>query len=477
MAPDTAKNSYLLEVDGGACYTVGDSALQAGKWTWVDYQNAASTSKVTLNLSAGQHTVKLLGREASVKVDRILAATDTNCVPVDAGNNCAVASDSTVPTVSVVIPAEGTSVTGTVSVAAKAADDKGVVKVEFYVNNVLQATSVAAPYNFSWKTAGLANGTYVIAAKAYDAAGNAATDTSTVTIKNGDIQAPTAPANVKAAAASATKIALTWGVSTDNTAVTGYTVQRNGVTLTTVSAPGYTDNTALPGTAYTYKVAAYDAAGNTSGFTSAATVTTPSAADNQAPTTPINVVATAAGTTQVNLSWKASADNFGVSGYDIYRAPLGGTSAKVATVAGIQFGDSNLKAGTTYAYSIVAKDAAGNASAQSAIVNVTTEAATPPAQQATGVIRGKALGANKKPLTGVAVTAHSSGKTYLATSNASGVYRFDGLPSGQYDLHWEVKGYEDADERLRVRSGVDTVWNMDLVPINGRSHWWNRWWR
>src|ERR1044072_2115768 len=94
MAPDTANNSYLLEVDGASCYTVGNTVLEAGKWTWVDYQNATSSSKITVNLTSVQHSIKLIGSEPNVKIDRVLAATDTACVPVDTGDNCAVASDA-----------------------------------------------------------------------------------------------------------------------------------------------------------------------------------------------------------------------------------------------------------------------------------------------------------------------------------------------------------------------------------------------
>ncbi|KAB0668202.1 DNRLRE domain-containing protein [Oryzomonas sagensis] len=44
--------------------------------------------------------------------------------------------------------------------------------MEFYANNILQSSSSTAPYGFSWNTASVANGSYTLSAKAYDAAGN-----------------------------------------------------------------------------------------------------------------------------------------------------------------------------------------------------------------------------------------------------------------------------------------------------------------
>jgi hypothetical protein len=89
MAPDTTANSYLLEIDGNTCFTVGDSAIAANSWTWVDYQNGSTTNKINATLTAGTHSVKLIGREAGVKVDRVLFLSDTTCVPTGTGGNCA----------------------------------------------------------------------------------------------------------------------------------------------------------------------------------------------------------------------------------------------------------------------------------------------------------------------------------------------------------------------------------------------------
>jgi hypothetical protein len=200
MAPDTTNNSYLLEVDGTSCYTVGDSAIGANAWTWVNYKDGTANSKISQSLAAGSHTLKLIGREPSVKVDRVMAISDVNCTPTATGDNCASTVDSAAPTVSLASPTNNSTVNGTIAVAATASDDVGVSKVEFYVNNTLKVTDTNSPYSYSWDTATSPNGTYTVSARAYDTAGNSASDVRTVTVKNGDTQAPTAPANVKATA-------------------------------------------------------------------------------------------------------------------------------------------------------------------------------------------------------------------------------------------------------------------------------------
>jgi hypothetical protein len=89
MAPDANANSFSLQLDGGSQITMGDSVLAANSWVWVDFSNGNSTSKVNVNLTAGQHSVKLTGRENGVKVDRLIFSGDTACVPTGTGDNCA----------------------------------------------------------------------------------------------------------------------------------------------------------------------------------------------------------------------------------------------------------------------------------------------------------------------------------------------------------------------------------------------------
>lgn len=96
---------------------------------------------------------------------------------------------------------------------------------------------------------------------------------------------------------------------------------------------------------------------------------TAASTDTTAPTAPTSLAASGTTSNATNLSWSASTDNVGVTGYDVYRGTtfLGSTTATVRTYA-----VTGLTAATTYAFSVKAKDAAGNVSASSNVVNVTT---------------------------------------------------------------------------------------------------------
>jgi chitodextrinase len=97
----------------------------------------------------------------------------------------------------------------------------------------------------------------------------------------------------------------------------------------------------------------------------------PVAPDVTAPTTPTGLSAVAASHTTVNLSWTASTDAVGVTGYE-YRVN-GGTAVDAG--AGVSEAVGSLTASTAYTFHVRAYDAAGNRSAWSTVANATTSAA------------------------------------------------------------------------------------------------------
>ena len=92
--------------------------------------------------------------------------------------------DNTAPTVTITNPANGAQVTRNtiVSINANAADNIGVVKVEFYVNNALTCTDTAAAYTCAWQVPNQ-KANFNLKATAYDAAGKTATHTISVSSK------------------------------------------------------------------------------------------------------------------------------------------------------------------------------------------------------------------------------------------------------------------------------------------------------
>lgn len=95
------------------------------------------------------------------------------------GNNAI--ADTSPPVVAISSPSAAATVSGVATVDVSASDDVGVSKVEMWVNGTLLATDTSAPYGFSWDTTKSANGSAVLQARAFDAAGNSASS-STVTV-------------------------------------------------------------------------------------------------------------------------------------------------------------------------------------------------------------------------------------------------------------------------------------------------------
>jgi endo-1,4-beta-xylanase len=98
--------------------------------------------------------------------------------------------------------------------------------------------------------------------------------------------------------------------------------------------------------------------------------------DTTPPSAPANLAASGTTATSTNLSWTASTDNVGVTGYDVLRAPgtSGGTFTQVGTSTTTSFPATGLTAATSYRFQVRARDAAGNVSAVSNTVPVTTPA-------------------------------------------------------------------------------------------------------
>ncbi|MFJ9517275.1 cellulose binding domain-containing protein, partial [Kitasatospora sp. NPDC101801] len=156
--------------------------------------------------------------------------------------------------------------------------------------------------------------------------------------------------------------------STDNVGVTGYQVFRNGVQVGTSTTTSYADSGLTAATAYSYTVKARDAAGNVSAASAALSVTTSAGTgDTVAPSVPAGLAASGVTASGATVSWAASTDNVGVTGYQVFR-----NGVQVGTSTTTSYADSGLTAATAYSYTVKARDAAGNVSAASAALSVTT---------------------------------------------------------------------------------------------------------
>ncbi|MDW8851757.1 endonuclease [Flavobacterium sp. MMLR14_040] len=92
-----------------------------------------------------------------------------------------------------------------------------------------------------------------------------------------------------------------------------------------------------------------------------------SSTDSQAPTAPTSLASTSKTSTSITLAWNASTDNVAVTGYDVYA-----NSVFKTTVSGLSATITGLTASTNYSIYVKARDAAGNTSASSSTIAVTT---------------------------------------------------------------------------------------------------------
>lgn len=392
LAPSTTENGVYLQVaDSDACQvTVGKGGLAVNQLMWVNWRDGNAQNLIDVTVSAGTHQVVLAGLDEGVQVDRLLFLTDKACVPTGDGSNCMVTATPTpalTPTVTptptptpigdVQAPTAPTEFATTnqtdtsIALAWKTSTDNVGVK-NYQVKRNGQV--VGNPVGASFIDAGLmANTAYNYSVSAFDAAGNqSSAATLVVSTKPAlDTAAPSIPTGVTAQATSPTSVTVSWAASTDNVGVTGYYVLRNDVVIAQgLTATTYVDATAVANTSYSYIVKARDAAGNVSVGSTPVNVTTPQPPDTQAPSVPAGVSANAVSANQVNLSWAASTDNVGVAGYAVKR-----NGQELAKVNSLSFGDTGLTPNTTYQYTVVAYDAAGNMSAASTPVSVTTTTA------------------------------------------------------------------------------------------------------
>ena len=98
-APDTTNNSFYLQIDSNCAILVGNStSIPANTWTWIDYRDGTSTTKINVNVTAGDHVVTIIGNESGVGVDKLLMTKSLTCVPTGtSGDNCP-AEVTTTPT-------------------------------------------------------------------------------------------------------------------------------------------------------------------------------------------------------------------------------------------------------------------------------------------------------------------------------------------------------------------------------------------
>jgi hypothetical protein len=262
----------------------------------------------------------------------------------------------------------------------KATDETGLSGYFVYANGTRANAKTIGTTNYI--ITGLEPGTsYEIYVSAADYAGHeTSSDTISAETFAPDTIAPTKPEGVVAAETTVKTIQLKWNASTDNIGVTGYDIFLNNqkIGFKTIQDTVFLVSDLNPSVEYKFKLVACDFAGNVSD-TSVVTIST--AADIEAPTTPILYPTTQNSSSEIAINWKTSSDNSDVDYYDLYnKGKLLKGKIPAHEYLGIKVeGDymlykiTGLDINTTYDFSLKAVDLAGNESGFSNILTMKTD--------------------------------------------------------------------------------------------------------
>jgi hypothetical protein len=243
---------------------------------------------------------------------------------------------------------------GIVSVGGSVDYNAGLNKITFTPSPNLQTNTL--------HTATLKTGIKDVAGNALDSEYSWTFTTSNSSVV--DNTAPTVPSSFTATAAGTSKINLSWDASTDDTAVGGYDIERDLFNIASVGGTSYSDMGLNQNTPYSYKVRAFDVAGNTSNWVGPVFATT-DAADTSPPAN-VTIFQASPGNGQVTLDWINPGDD-DFAGVWIVRkeggSPLGPDDEKATKVyIGLanSFTDTEVVNGTTYYYAIYTFDESKN---------------------------------------------------------------------------------------------------------------------
>ena len=361
------------------------ASLGADKSITLRWSAASDDLEVTgYRISRNGSVLKSVGASTLTYSDKNLVDGVTysySLVALDGGKNASVAATVSLQLPDSTAPGAPTNVTAsqtgprTVTLSWGPATDNGAVALY----RVRRDGKLYAKTTTTTFTDTVVDGYgYRYEVRAEDVAGNlgptvAATPT---TILLPDVTSPSAPGSLSLATATTSSASLSWTAATDNVAVTGYRVSRDGALRATLAAAArsFSESGLTSGT-YLYEVAAFDAAGNL-GPAMSSSVSLAST-DTTAPSVPQKLSGTARDGRYVELNWVASTDDRpGPIEYRVLR-----DGKRIATVTTTSYTDRPASAGS-YNYKVRAVDGAGNKSAFSSIISVravTSLAPTTPA--------------------------------------------------------------------------------------------------
>jgi Bacterial Ig domain/Repeat of unknown function (DUF5648) len=259
IAANASDNVGVTRVDfyvNGAMVGSANASPWQFLWNTTSVANGAATLRAVAYDAAGNS-----GNSSNVSVTVANVVTPPPPPP----------PDSTPPTAAIASPLGG-SVSGMVAIQVTASDNVGVTRVDLVANGQVVATDNGAPWQFSWNSASVANGSATLRAVAYDAAGNSGTSSIvTVTVANVGPPPPTdaVPPTVAIASPTAGSVSGIVNVmvnASDNVGVTRVDLVVEGQIVATDSAAPWQfswNSISVANGAVHVQAVAHDAAGNT----------------------------------------------------------------------------------------------------------------------------------------------------------------------------------------------------------------------
>ncbi|MGA2279704.1 MAG: S8 family serine peptidase [Verrucomicrobiota bacterium] len=444
-----------------ACYSSGGTSYSLGTLYTPDF----GTGSHTLDWPAFYHD-----------------ACNTSVKPPHVG------SDTAAPTVSITAPTNGAQVSGTITVAANASDNVGVVGVQFLLDGAnLGAEDTVSPYSVSWVTTGSSNGSHTLSAVARDAAGNRATNNITVTVNN-DTTPPSVTMTAPTNGAQVTGTITVTATASDNISVVGVQFLLDGVnlgaedTVAPYSVSWATTNSSNG--SHALAAIARDAAGNRA--TNSVTVTVMN--DRTPPTVSISSPTNNARIGGVFTISATATDNVAVAGvqFRLDGANLG--AEDTSSPYSIAWNTTTNLVGS-HSISAVARDVNGNSSTSSVVtvtvtnmIKINFQPATAPTYTGYWVDSGAVYGARTNGYS-YGWNANNSTNAFDRNSTLSADQRYDTLITMQTGgtFTWEI-GLPNRNYKVHVVAGDANYYNSvykinveGVLTVNGTPSSGSRW--
>ncbi|MDO9535639.1 MAG: fibronectin type III domain-containing protein [Bacillota bacterium] len=309
--------------------------------------------------------------------------------------------------------------------------------------------------------------TYTYCVQAYDINTLAHSDFSEL-VSVTTVIVPESPSNLEAAVVTDTRVSLTWTDTSNNE--TGFKIERktstgaySQIAAVAANSTSFLDTGLTAGSTYTYRVRAYNAAGD-SNYSNEATVFTGK------PTAPTNLVATTVSTSRIDLNWTDTANN--ETGFKIERR-TGSTWSQVASVGAnaTTYSDTGLSANITYYYRVRAYNTAGDSS-YSSEASAITAVILAPSNLAAATVSNSQIDLtwtdNSNNETGFRIERKISGGSYsqIATVGANLTTYEDKNLSNNTTYYYRVRAYNSTTNSTYSGEAIATTGVIPAAPLN-----------